>query len=78
MELKVGQVVYRYHDTGAMGVTPVFGEVVRVNRMTITVRWEGGNTWRIEPQHLTPVWEGSADEIRREYLQEEKDNYVND
>ena len=63
-----GDVVNRWHDTGAFGNRMVFGEVVRVNRKTITVRWEGGRVWRIEPQHLELVTGKLAQEVRTAYL----------
>jgi hypothetical protein len=35
-----GQFLYTYHDTGAMGVSPMIFQVIRVNRVTITIRTE--------------------------------------
>lgn len=61
-EVKEGDIVSRWHDTGAFGMTPVYGEVVRVNHLTYTVRWEYGNTWRIPKHQATHVtgWEECA------------------
>ena len=28
-------------------MTLIYGQVVRVNRVTVTVKWESGKTWRI-------------------------------
>lgn len=58
-EIKRGDVVSRWHNTGAFGMQLVYGEVARVNRVTYTVRWEYGNTWRIDKHRVTLVtgWE---------------------
>ena len=68
MTFKVGDVVNRWHDSGCMGMTMVFGEVIRVNRKTITVRWERNRVWRIEPHHIELITGKFAEEIRAEYL----------
>lgn len=63
-----GAVVQRYHDSGAFGMTLVFGEVVRVNRVTVTVRWEWGNVTRSQPHQIEPVSPNFSADIRAEYL----------
>lgn len=45
--MQPGDIVFRWHDAGCMGMTLVYGQVVRVNRVTTTVKWETGKTWRI-------------------------------
>lgn len=67
-EFRPTQVVSRWFDTGALGPTLVFGEVVRVNRVTVTVRWENGRTWRISPDDLDILKGDFAEEIRLQYL----------
>lgn len=71
---KKGDVVNRWHDAGCMGMQMVFGEVIRVNRRTVTVRWERNRVWRIEPQHIELVTGKFAEEIRAEYLSEPSNN----
>lgn len=41
-------IVFRWHDAGCEGMTLIYGQVVRVNRVTVTVKWESGKTWRID------------------------------
>jgi len=65
---EVGNVVRRWHDSGCYGNVPVFGEVVRVNRKTVTVRWESSEVWRIEPKHIDLVTGKLAEDISAEYL----------
>lgn len=50
---KPGDIVFRWFNEG-ISVEPVFGRVVRVNRVTVTVAWETSNTWRIAP-HLLDI-----------------------
>ncbi len=64
----IGQIVNTWHDTGAFGSQMVFGEIIRVNKKTITVKWESGLVKRIEPQHLELVTGKLEQEIRKEYL----------
>ena len=68
LRLKKGDIVNRWHDTGAFGYQMVFGEVIRVNRKTVTVRWERNRIWRIEPHHIDLITGKFAEEIRAEYL----------
>lgn len=45
----VGDVLWYWFDTGAMGASMVFVKVIRVNRVTFTVENEWGDRWRSEP-----------------------------
>jgi hypothetical protein len=72
--MKKGEIVYRYFNSGAFGEQQIFGEVVRVNRKSVTVRWEGGNVWRIESHHLYLVTGKLVEQVRSEYLSEPSNN----
>jgi len=34
-----GMIVFKWHDTRAFGMTQMYAEVIRVNRVTVTVEW---------------------------------------
>ncbi len=44
--------VYRYWDTGASGMQPQHLTVVRINRITVTVRTDQGNEFRMNPADI--------------------------
>lgn len=58
-EVHVGDIVSRWHDSGTFGAQLIYGEVVRVNRVTFTVKWEYGNTFKIDKNavQLVTGWE---------------------
>lgn len=66
--MQKGDIVNRWYDSGAFGAQMIFGEVVRVNRKTVTVRWEGNRIWRIVPQEIQPVTGLLANEVRAKYF----------
>lgn len=66
-EVHVGDIVSRWHDSGAFGAQLIYGEVVRVNRMTFTVKWEYANTWRID-KHAVQLVTGWEEIAAREIL----------
>lgn len=49
---KPGDRVYRWWDTGALGVSLQPLTVVRVNRKTITVRTDEGTVGRLRPEDI--------------------------
>lgn len=67
--LKPGMLVYKWHDTGAMGMSPMYADVVRVNRVTVTVRWlKSGLVIRL-PFHEVEI-ESDPETMRRELASE--------
>ncbi len=52
---KVGDVIATWHDTGAFGATITFGVVIAAGPKAYRVRWESGNTNRID-QGRTICW----------------------
>lgn len=52
---KVGDVIAAWYDTGAFGATLMFGAVIAAGPKAYRVRWESGNTNRIE-QGRTICW----------------------
>lgn len=66
--MQKGDIVNRWHDSGAFGPQMVFGEVVRINRKTVTVRWEGNRVWRIVPQEIQCITGTLANEVRAKYF----------
>lgn len=44
-----GDVILTFHDSGCMGAQLVYAFVERVNRVTVTVRDERGNSKRVDP-----------------------------
>lgn len=55
MNYKSGDRVYRWWDSG-ISVDPQLLTVVRVNRVTITVRTDYGDTFRMRPQDIVGIW----------------------
>jgi hypothetical protein len=45
--VKVGTLVQRDHDTGAMGSVPIFGVVTQETPKTFVVTWERNHTSRV-------------------------------
>ena len=45
--MKIGDIVWIFYDTGAFGITPLFGIVIKKGPKTYTVRWESNIKNRI-------------------------------
>lgn len=58
---KAGDRVYRYWDSGAMGAEMQPLTVVRVNRVTVTVRTDQDSTFRINPGDIVGFYSDEAD-----------------
>ncbi len=52
---KIGDIIATWYDTGAFGATLTFGVVIAAGSKMYRVRWESGNTNRIE-QGRTICW----------------------
>lgn len=51
--IKPGTLVFKWHDSGAFGPKPMYAEVVRVNRVTATIKWlRTGLVMRLPFHHL--------------------------
>lgn len=51
-DLRPGMLVYKWHDSG-WGADPMYADVVRVNRVTATIRWlQTGIVMRLPFHHL--------------------------
>lgn len=55
-ELRHGDRVYRYWDSGALGVECQPLTVVRVNRLTVTVRTDQGGQFRLPHGDVVGRW----------------------
>jgi hypothetical protein len=60
--LTAGDRVYRWWDTGAFGPSPQPLTVVRVNRLTVTVRTDEGGTFRLPYKDIAGLvdWEEAS------------------
>jgi len=54
---RVGDFVWFYFDTGAMGVQPCYGKVIKAGQKTFTVRWMSGlcNRLRQDNRDIKPI-----------------------
>ena len=55
---KVGDRVFRWWDSGAFGAQLQPLTIVRVNRVTVTVRTDHGSTFRMPPGLIAGRWDG--------------------
>jgi hypothetical protein len=65
-----GDLVRYFYDTGAMGVTLIWGLVINAGPKAFRVRWESGHTnWlkHTEPKGVTPVT--NIEEAREAFAQ---------
>ena len=63
-ELEKDQWVRFWHDTGAFSWVTVYGRVVRVNKKSVTVKWElrGGEVKRLREDRLHVIEKASREE----------------
>lgn len=69
---KPGQIVFLWHDTVAFGHTQMYAEILKVNRLSLRVRWEdslGGHINRLLKTSVDGILgDKSAEEIKEEYF----------
>jgi inosine-uridine nucleoside N-ribohydrolase len=58
-----GDRVYRYWDTVAFGVSMQPLTVVRVNRVSVTVRTDQGSTFRMNPADIAGRYEWGTEDV---------------
>jgi hypothetical protein len=58
-----GDRVYRYWDSVAFGASVQPLTVVRVNRVSVTVRTDQGSTFRMNPADIAGRYEGDAEDV---------------
>lgn len=64
----VGDYVKTWFDTGAMGVTTMYGRVIKSGRATYTVRWESGICNRVVQGYRGVDRVAAADVDHRAFL----------
>lgn len=49
-EMKIGSYIRTWHDTVAFGVTPVYARIVKINRVTVRVKTEYGDSAKVSKE----------------------------
>lgn len=77
-ELAPGMVVFKWHDSGALGPQPMFAEVIRVNRVTATIEYlRSGLRFRVPFHELNLIADQSEAELHRQEAREVREKYAN-